>query len=262
MTIWEDQSFEPGVTRGVQVGPLQIWIKRETREWLLGRSYETDPDNVPGLGLIDGQAPDDIEYERWAASAQDKQIRLKPALPDRPLVAMTDAPLFVPPNYQTTVYVSMPLWVRLETGQPLKPVVLTEMPCILNSSTWYGDPVAGELCYSLRTRARTEVPEGKQDLHRVLARLTIENATDAEALEFQRVCIRAPDLRVYQQQDTFWTNDVHMTTRGVGKPDVLRYSEGAPTEASESILLSQPRAQNKGGMIKGGIADFKSWVSR
>jgi len=53
-----------------------------------------------------------------------------------------EQPLGVPPGEQASVYVSSPLWVRIETGKPAK--LLCELPTFRPSDTWFGPNTISE----------------------------------------------------------------------------------------------------------------------
>ena len=268
MSIWKSHQFELQQSNGYRIGPLQFWIKRSENEWLIGRSYDeayraydVGSDTYEGqASLIEEAAPEDLEFERWVAAKSEQSIRLVPVLPDRPMVARTVTPLHVPVGHKAIVYLQLPLWVRIEMGPAKKPITLCEIPTVKNSNTWFGDPVSGELCYSLKTLAKSEAPGDRIEPHRALAMVSIVNENTEELLRFERICVRAPLLSLYQADGKFWSNDVRMTFKGGAHGDDVRYLHHKPDMAKNSRLISEAREADKQGILKSGIADIKSWV--
>lgn len=266
MTIWKTaHSYEDKTCLCLSCGPVQIWVERTGQIWRIAKKYETGPDGQildydSPPSIKPSTAPEDVEWERWAANPNDKDIRFTPCLPDRPIVARPQEPLRVPAHHSCTIYVRIPLWIKIETGPSSNPTLLTEIPCVASSNTWFGSPESGELCYSLLTRARNNFQSNILDPHRAFSKVTIINKSNDEMLNFERVCIRAPSLTLYPAIDRFWTNDVQLSFRGQHNKSDIRYAEKAPKVDGVGPAICKPREALHEGILHASFSDIKSWV--
>ena len=265
MDVWTAHSLELQTCLQLSCGPVDVWVQRERQEWLISKRY-ADFDQQHNQAYEHAAevktttAPEDIDWERWAANIDEKSLRFVPCLPDHPIVARPQNPLHIPPAHACTIYIRIPLWLRIETGSTKKPCVLTEIPCVDSSKTWFGTPEKGELCYSLQTLARTHLNDIPRDPHRALSKVVITNNSNDEMLHFERLCIRAPHLTLYRAQDHFWTNDVTMQFKGANSDSDVRYSDKAPDVDGIGKEVCKARVQGKDGLIPLQFSDLASWV--
>ena len=76
-----------------------------------------------------------------------------------------------------TIYVSSPVWIRLETATG---TLLDELPTIRQSDTWHGPNTReGELCYASRTFCRTNIDALPIRQNRALSPVIIYNHENA-----------------------------------------------------------------------------------
>ncbi|HQU74499.1 MAG TPA: hypothetical protein PLG66_19495, partial [Calditrichia bacterium] len=131
---------EPGL---FSLGHLRLWLKFFDGDlWLCPvQAAETEAE----IAL-----PAAPNWQRWTLGKRHGQLEIVPALPDLPLVINPEDPLHLPPGIECQIYVSIPLWVELQIGKNS----LLRVPTLQLSKTWFGNFVAGELCYALTTRAR------------------------------------------------------------------------------------------------------------
>jgi hypothetical protein len=237
--IWRPTKI--GVNEVVRrtIGPLTLWLKRLSYEWMLG-THRVEEDDVPGDAPEDLREPEEGEWLRWAAGDETSMFRLLPMMPDRPVVVRPVSPLSVPPNRQALLFVGIPIWVRIIAGAELR-FVLREEPTVAPLLTWFGDYAAGELCYMLRTRARRTIEPADIRAHRAVCPVRVQNGWTAP-LEFDRLCIHVAHLSVYTARAQLWTNEVRVTFRGPADPSQVDYADGAPTAETITGILGEPRA--------------------
>jgi hypothetical protein len=176
-------------------------------------------------------------------------------MPDRPVVVRTEMPLKLPIGQKALFFVSIPIWVRIEVGDAGQ-VGLCEEPTVVRSNIWFGDTMAGELCYSLLSRARRRIEEFDIRPHRVICPVAISN-NSATMLELERFCVHVQHLTVYQGTSQLWTNQVHITFRGESAYSKVDYSQQKPEFDAVQGILSEARVPFKKTLLKKSLSGFK-----
>jgi len=260
MEIWKPNRIEPETLLHARIGPLALWLRRVGEELHIAakRLDAEEPEQAARqLAQVEGAPPDDLDWGRWIVGEQAGTVQLVPVTPDRPVVVRPESPVKVPPNRQALFFVSIPLWVRVVAGEAEK-VTLCEEPCVVLSNIWFGDPMSGELCYSLRTRARSRVADSEARPHLAICPVRIHNKAAAQ-LDVQRFCVRVEHLRVYDGAAQPWTNEVSVTFRGEDEASQLDYAQEPPAFEPVGGLLSDARSPLKKGLLKktvGGLRHF------
>ncbi len=179
-------------------------------------------------------------WKRWATGTGSGEVALEllPAAPDRSLIVRPEAPVHLAPGHNALFYVSIPVWLRLISG-PGRKLAVCDEPSVTLSSIWHGEPTGGELCYSLRTRARREnsdLPDSQA--HRAVCKVNMRNKT-AQAVEFQRLCLPVRHLNIYPGTDHLWTDEVTVEYENETLNRVR--ITGRPAEASDEKPLGLAR---------------------
>jgi hypothetical protein len=150
-------------------------------------------------------------------------------------------PLFLPPDQAIQIFVSSPVWLRVEAGKPWQR--LRELPTKRLSDTWFGDSTReGELAYALRTQARMNLSEIPVRPYRAVTPVIIRNRAD-ETLAVERLNLPVSYLSVYATPaGRLWTDAVVMSRDRNDEMASLKVSKGAPAPAGEAERLTEPRA--------------------
>jgi hypothetical protein len=252
------------------VGPSTLWVYRSSSDWRVVHRPSTDPVTADPMAqrsdvtvpldademtaVLEAEDPDLVTH-RYSVRDTDEPVALRPALADRPVVARPEHPLSVLPDESVTLYLSTPLWVRVEL--PASERLLEEVPSHRMSDTWFGPSTReGELCYATRTAGRLRLDRLPTRLHRALTPLRIRNrAPDALALE--RVQLPAPHLALYQTPtDALWTEAVTMIRREGETGADVRIAGGAPPDVEEATRIQEPRESSKQGLITSTFGAF------
>lgn len=242
-------------------GPLDLWIHRRPGEWRM--AYREDAGQETRPGRWDATpAPEDAEWERWVTGNGATTLILRPVTPDRAVVVRPEMPVRLRPGQSTDFFVGVPLWIEVSIGAGKASEPLREFPSMRLSSTWFGTPVEGELCYSLRTHAHRSPEDLAMRQHRCICPLQVKNSSD-EVLSFERICLRCQYLSVYRGATRFWSNAVRLSYRGKQEWSRVVYGRNPPEESGAGELVSPPRRQGSKGfalrsfqsaMGMGGIA--------
>jgi hypothetical protein len=245
-----------------QVGPSTLWLFRAERDWRVMHRPSTDPAADPmahrsgavvPLGeermheVLDA-ADDALVTHRFGVRQTDESVALRPALADRPVVARPEHSLSVLPDESVTLYVSTPVWVRIELENADRQ--LTEMPSHRMSDTWFGASTqAGTLCYATRTAGRLRLDQLPHRLHRAVTPLKVRNQA-AEPLALERVQLPVPHLATYVTPDeALWTDAVTMVHRTDREGAHVQVKEGAPADVAGADRIQAPREKSRGGLI-------------
>ncbi len=267
---WGSFSLEEQTGGQWDIGPSTLWVYRSSHVWRVIHQPSTDPVTADPMAqrsdlavpLADEEMKSVLETEdparathRYSVRTTTETVALRPALADRPVVSRPEHPLSVLPNESVTLYLSTPLWVRVELVESDRR--LWEAPSHRMSDTWFGSSTReGTLCYATRTAGRLRLDRLPLRLHRALTPLQIRNrAHDALALE--RVQLPAPHLALYETPDNvLWTDAVTMIRREGEEGAVVRIAEGPPPDVDAATRLQDPRETSKQGLITSTFSAF------
>ena len=206
---WGTYDVAMGRTLRWQVGPATLWVTRKPVEWSVGRVDGQDPVDNRLAVAENSEVPDgdEVEVSRFAVQGESRALRLTPALPDRPVIFKAAKPFFVPAGEEATLFVSSPLWLRLNVAE--KATELLDFPLQRPSDTWFGpDTLTGELCYASRTSARLHLEEIPVRPHRAITEVRIVNRAKA-SLPLENLKVPVPGLEL------FASGDGHLWTAGL-----------------------------------------------
>ena len=241
-----------------QIGPMALWVLRAPHEWRVFHKQGDDPlasevdTELPlpeeeRIRLLDGE-DSSLKALRFSVQKTQAEVRLHPALPDRPVVARPESPIFIPPGENVTLYTSVPVWIRIETGELQR--LLHELPSFRLSDTWFGPNTRqGNLCYAIRTSGRFQLADLPKRLHRAVAPVNIQNRAE-DNLALERLEIPVQHLTLYEDDaNALWTQAVNFT-RGPNDPGAqVRLTKGAPRYASGATELQPPREEAKKTLV-------------
>lgn len=251
---WQPASIEIGQTLHWHIGPLKLWIQKGEREWLL--TTQQVPEDEQSMVAAEPQdAPEEVEWRRWAGGDRQGVVQLVPVTPDRSVVVRPRHPLAFPPEAGGTFYARIPVWVRVTVG-PDGAVTLCELPTLTLSNTWFGpDTTEGQLCYAMKTTAPGDRSEVTMVPHRVVCTLRLHNGADGP-LDFQRLCVRCEHLSIYGADGAMWSSEVAVTYRGEGGQSKVRCVEEPFEKRDDVSLLSPPRTPASGSLLARSFAGF------
>lgn len=267
MGFWRAYSIEIGTTLHWRIGLLDLWVERAGDEWRVasvvgsaGRDAPVRPDEkmheAPVIAAEGVPRPPDVPWRRVLARAGDGRIEFSPVMPDRPLVVCPEEPLVIPPGGAGTFYVGIPVRVRIRT-LAAPHVTVAEVPTVVMSSTWFGAPTAGALCYSLPTRARRSLAEGLALAHRAVCPVRVVNASP-EDLRFRRLCLHVDALAVFDGRAQLSTGDVEVTFHAEDQSTRVTYSPGPSTVEGAGARLSEPRRARSESVLARGLTTLRS----
>jgi len=246
---WGTCDVPMGHTLRWQIGPATLWVTRKQVEWSVGRLEGRDPVANRLAIAEDSESPDDdeVEVSRFAVRDESRALTLTPALPDRPLIFRAARPFFVPAGEEATLYVSSPLWLRLDVGE--KFTELLDFPLQRPSDTWFGpDTLTGELCYASRTSARLHLEEIPVRPHRAITTVRIVNRAGS-SLPLENLKVPVPGLELFASRDGhLWTAALTLEREEDKDQARVRVTE-RPKTATTLTSVAQPRTPTSRGVL-------------
>jgi hypothetical protein len=243
---WGTFNFQESQPRFWEIGALQLGIERQPREWRIASSSGEDLEKNSiqvGADKPAGTFEKLQDFKRFMFHQTSSTITLTPILADRAQVSHADTPFYLPPNQEATIYVSSPVWVRIESGNPK--TTLLEVPVIRQSDTWHGpNTLEGELCYASRTFCRTDLENLPVRSHRVMTPVIIYNYSKSPLL-IEQLSLPLPYLSIYVDgTGGLWTEELVIKNE-INYKHTVKQGKGAPHIAKDATLISAPRQSLK-----------------
>lgn len=245
---WGQNRFALDQVRRWRLGPSRLWVERREFEWRLHQLEQAENNDIvieAGELTDSGEIDSKANLDRYATSSNGMLFTVTPQLADRPLVVRPETPLFVPSGEDVTLYVSTPLWMRLEAGPPNR--LLSDRPTQRPSDTWFGpSTLVGELCYASRTSGRLRLAELPQRPHRAITPVRIRNNAK-DVLGLERVKVPVQYLALYRSAaGGLWTQTATLIREQDGDFAALQLGRRAPSEAAGAERVTPPRQQAEG----------------
>jgi hypothetical protein len=248
---WGTVEFNEGSGKRWEIGPLTLWIRRLAHEWWI--AFERDEDKYERLvTAVEHADPDWLGHaslERYLTRHAQPLLHITPVLADRPVVTRPVVPFHLCAGEEATVYVSLPVWSRLEAGP--QRLLLKEIAIQRLSDTWFGSStLEGELCYASTTYCRQDLREVPVYPCRAITPVLIKNKS-GQTLVMERLSLPVHYLTVYGTADNkLWTSRVSVKWEH-GSTVSVDIEAQPPAEAGKAQLLCAPRHEpEKGGVIR------------
>ena len=255
-----------------QIGPLKMWLQSAPYQmnirWTHGGDvYDGHVRSVPGSrDLTTGTS---IDFPGDAASVTcaygmntSSEVVLSPVLPDRSVVVRLSETLSVLPGEDSTFYMVVPLFLRLELVEGSK--LLTEVPTFRLSDTWFGPMSSlGSLCYACPGDLYSDLRQVPLRPHCVITAITIRNL-GADQLKLERLNIPYPRLSLFYSQRTgFWTDRLTLDRREDNEMASLRLDRQPPPEAAPTQFVVGPRTadSSENSVVRAFSAIFQKGLS-
>ena len=244
----------------VQIGPLVLWFRRGHDEIHIATERLStelaDESETTSFTCIHESEPLNLEWHRWVVGELCRQIMVLPVMPDRPVVVRPELPVKIPKDQEALFFVSIPVWARI-VAKKQEHTILCEEPSVIRSNIWFGDLMSGELCYSLRSRARRRMVDIEAEPHRVACPVRIRNTTGSQ-FDVERFCVHIEHLNIYKGSTRLWTNEVLISFQGEDTASRIEYAQTPPDYETIEGILSEARTQLRKTLLKRSLGTFKS----
>jgi hypothetical protein len=260
MIMWEPKDLKRNLDYRWEIGSFKLWIRRTDVEWLV--AYEHQPENLDADKPViakRGKKPEELVWNRFVFEDPSCTIQLMPSLQDRAVVVSSETPVRILPNNSAIFFVSIPIWISIFAGEGMK-AMLTEIPTIILSNTWFGDPMNGELCYSLSTHARRLIEELRVSPQRAVCPFRIKN-NSSEHLDFQMIAVNVEHLRLYLGPERLWTNEVFIDFFSRDQASQIDISDKVPSVIKDCRFLREERVPFDKSILKKSITILRSFTN-
>jgi hypothetical protein len=227
-----------------EIGPLVLSVERRAREWRVRWQQDTSSDGIASrcsviCPLPAAALPAARHEARFVASATTRELRLEPALPDRQVVARPERPLHLLGGEEASLFVSVPLSVRIFASGD-RPLV--DVPSQRLTDTWFGPSTrVGELCYAVRTKAKLHAAELPLCPHLAICRVRLANHAQSP-LVVDRLSLPVNHLDLWAHRDRgLWTRAIEVERAADGSLASVRLGEGAPEQAAGALRITAAR---------------------
>lgn len=226
----------------LRFGPLSVHLGHFHREWRV--SWSTSNEYTDNSFQYDqdykGLIPNTFISEKRYTYSRDTNsfLKITPIMGDLPYVAKPSTPLMVLPGETVKIYMSTPLFLRLETENPYN--LVEEIPALQSPKTWFGQSTTfGEICYSTRIKAVLDKKDLTYRPYRAISQLIIDNR-GADSLHVEKLKVPSPYLAVFQnEQGEFITSVIQYIREPSGEIRTVDIFD--PQEGEELFYLAGPR---------------------
>jgi hypothetical protein len=229
-----------GETQRLDVGPLTVWFRAEDGELWITHARAADGEEAHRSLAAD--AP----WSRWALQEGHRHLHISPVFPDRPLVVKPEHAFTLMRRASARIYMRVPIWVRVDVmDRPGgRRVLLTEIPTVLLSETWWGDIRDGELAYWLTTKGRRQLVPDLPDAHQVVSAVQLDNLSEDD-LQVEKLSLRVDHLSVYEKDGWLWAEEVRVEYHGEDEGTEIHMDDHPPVEAAGAREISPARVQGR-----------------
>ena len=241
-----------------QIGPLILWLRHHFDEIHIAIEH-TEDESVESeditFSFTEESAKELLDWKRWVVGEKSNTISILPIMPDRPIVVRPEVPVKIPEGHEALFFVSIPIWVKIVVNNT-EEIILCQEPSIVLSNIWFGDPMSGELCYSLRTTARRQIVDTNSKPHRATCPVRILNTTKSQ-LDIDRFCVHVEYLNTYKGTKRLWTNEVRINFQGEDAASKIEYIQKSPEYESVDGIISKAKMPLKKTLLKKSLGTFK-----
>lgn len=235
-----------------------IYVERLDYEWHALSLPADEPEILDSCELIDrSDKPESDGWRHYLLRDADR-LQPMPVLPDRPLVVRPDRPLTILSGQSALFHIEIPLWFRLNAAAE-QPTRIFEEALTVLTPTWFGDPVNGELCYTLSTRLHQSLGSVEASAHRAVCPVSISNESDTD-LPFTKICLHVENLSVFRAASQLWTNRLNVLFRGADQATQINIAHGPPEAGGQVSLASSARQPTEGWSFKRTFSIFKDFA--
>jgi hypothetical protein len=236
MRLWDPYEFIKNRCYHWRIGSLEIWIQRTAGEWLIASSQLAEKNAKEKTILAKlHKKPETVEWSRFVVASELNTLLFLPALLDRPVVVSSETSVKILPESKALFFVSIPIVLQIYTGIDKK-ILLTEIPTVVLSNTWFGDPIAGDLCYSLKNNS-------------------------SSVMDFQKLCLHVEHLRIYRGEKQLWTNIINIINWTEDQLSQVDFSSEIPDFEKGCELLCKERIPVDKSLLKKSFSILKYFTN-
>jgi hypothetical protein len=230
-----------------RLGPFRLWLSRVDQEWAYACEYGELSDVQDIAQVPRDVISKDLAWTKTVFSTAPREVRLQPAVPDRPLVVKPEDPVVIPGGETGLFYVMLPVFIKIVVEGKSGEVQLGSVPTRQLSDTWFGHPTGGEFCYALPFAAGRDLAALNPFPHHALCPIEIRNSSH-EKLLFEKLCFRARYVTLFCGNRHLWSSKTRIEYEGNFKGTSIRYDSGHPEAEPDASKVSEPERRAETGL--------------
>ncbi|MBF0196247.1 MAG: DUF432 domain-containing protein [Planctomycetes bacterium] len=240
--FWEAKDVGDNTDFSWEIGQLKLLLKGKETEWSIKHILDNKDDNL---------------WERWIGTNNVKQVSLRPIMPDLPLVVKSSSPVVIIPNSEIQIYISIPLFVKLELSNNSIEGI-NEYATIPLSQTWFGDAMVGSHAYSLKTEIYETLNEITSENNQVICPILVKNITK-KPFRFERLCLHVEHLSIYEMEQKLYADSLKVSYRGEEGFSKIEYSPGIDDFSKKLKLIEKSRNPIQKSIFKRSFSEFQNF---
>lgn len=228
---WGPQALSSNEPFQKRIGMLDLEVQHTAQEWIISWRHHGVPVSSRQLNQ---------QLLRIIKPGTGAQLNFNAVLPDRDVVARFDPALKIIGGGEVALFISMPAWVKVDTGVDTVADTLCAIPTLRMSDTWFGPmSAAGELSYALPYPPMTEM-DGDRGPHVAWTVIYIRNRA-SQVLTLDRLKIPAPRLTLFADvAGRLWTSCLFAERRDGDSDASVRIDHQPPESVGPCQMLAQP----------------------
>lgn len=253
MKLWDDLTLEERATYRWRVGKLELYIKVKGKDLYIGHSY-SEQKREPEVA-VESSAPLEMKWLRFILPDHQRTVRLRPALPDRPVIAEAGETIRILSKQKTHFFIPIPFWIRLYLVGG-KEQLFYEVPTLKLSNTWFGPPESGALCYASSVDFYNELQSALSEECAVIP-LSINNSSNS-FFDLKKAAVYGNYLNIYRGEKGLLTN---VETINYFSDDRVTFELGSkkPSMEEDVELFIKAREPFNSSIIKKSVYLLKSF---
>lgn len=247
---WGKFAVALGEQRALRCADLCLQLQSLPNQWWLGYEWQMDVNQFqPVLESVAEETLQTLENEqRFVFAEQPASLTLQPALADRPVVCRPVVSVSLLPFQEVTLFVCLPLWVKLQTSDGEE--TLLDIPTVRVCDSWFGPNTReGVISYASQVSEQLDVKPIANNKARAAIEVRIQNQSD-QMLTLDKISVPAPNLSLYADaRGHFWTPRITLVRRD-NEDAILSVDEVVSGGLPESALTLVSSAREDIGRSK------------
>lgn len=233
---WKHYKINSPVTHEWKIGPFTLWLKAENQIAHWGFDRKNDPLDNEFLKSISEKDISTFK-NNFRTNWISNEIKFIPQSPDRAIIAHFRTPHKLLPREKIILFISSPLWLKLEMNNSY----ILDEALYMPSDTWFGSSMNGELAYATKVNCQFSLKDMPIRPHRVISMIEIENTT-SELVTLHHLKLPIQFLNIYEaSNDLLFTEKVIYKLQNREPKISVKFSENIGLDFNKLVKVGSAR---------------------
>lgn len=209
---WGNFELAEGEQRLLRCADLHLQLQSLPHQWWLSYEWQQAIIHFEPVWETAEESLRDLENEqRFVFTDVPQTMQIQPALADRPVVCRPVVSVNLLPFQEVTLFVCLPLWLRLKKDDD----ILLDIPTVRVCDSWFGPNTReGVISYASQVSEQLDVRPIAHNKARAAIEVRIQNQSE-QMLTLDKISVPAPNLSLYADKESqFWTPRITLVRRG------------------------------------------------